>query len=364
MSKFLAKLYNFKYFNIVFSIFLMITILFAGLGIFSYFKQNDSSSKAQIYVSIYPLYTLLKDTSENDKGNSNLNIELLAGANSDPHLYEPTPSDLRKVLDADFFIYVGQVDFWAQDLARQAKDKGVEVIEVVDYMDLENYGPNSGKESVEDKEESHDEEHDEEHDDENGNEEDVFDDHEDEDENQEDHSDDHDQEHTDSHSLDDHFWLDPVVSQKFIAKFYSDFGQDIDAFYDRSYESKLGDLNNQYSQELSLTKCRLNQVVVSHSAFDYLGDLYGFEIESVAGAEPSNQPSPARVAELIGVIKENKIQYVLLESSLEERIYNPIIAETQVEILSINSMEGGSLNDNYLEIMQDNLETLQKAMDC
>ena len=46
----------------------------------------------------------------------------------------------------------------------------------------------------------------------------------------------------------------------------------------------------------TLANCRVDTIVVSHDAFEYLGRRYGLDVVPIAGLEPDAEPSLQRLA--------------------------------------------------------------------
>ncbi len=107
-------------------------------------------------------------------------------------------------------------------------------------------------------------------------------------------------------------------------------------------------------------------MVVSHDAFSYL-DKYGLEIASVAGLSPDAEPTPADLGKLQELIRDDGITTVF-----SERLVSPELTETLADDLGITTeildpIEGLSddtANEDYLSLMQENLDALREANGC
>ena len=53
----------------------------------------------------------------------------------DLHSYQPSTADIAKISEADVFIYVGgESDEWVEDVLKEAKNKKLKVINLMDVM--------------------------------------------------------------------------------------------------------------------------------------------------------------------------------------------------------------------------------------
>jgi zinc transport system substrate-binding protein len=300
--------------------------------------SQDQDSSTTITTSILPVYTIAQEI-EGD----NISVELLAKGNVDAHDYEPSAGDVRAVLESDVFVYIGGIDGWAEDVATQARDEGVTVIELSQFAitTLEHGDDHDHGHDGEDHGDEHsDEEHD--HMDKEGH-------------GDEEKHDEHGHDHGDS-EFDPHFWLNPLNAQAFAVAISDAIeGSTVDA-------SRFEALDQSYSD--ALTSCNLDTAVVSHNAFQYLGERYDFKLLSIAGLEPTDEPSPSEVAEIIEEIEEKNVNYVLVEEEIGADFAGTLADEAGVETLLLTPFESGDINTSYFDYMNDNLLSLQTALEC
>src|SRR5690606_266186 len=102
---------------------------------------------------------------------------------------------------------------------------------------------------------------------------------------------------------DPHIWLSPQNMIK-IGEAIKDKLVLLDEAHKEEYEnnfnsltSRLRELDNKYSRELSQKK--RESIIVSHEAFTYMAERYGFKQIPVTGISPEQEPSPKTIAELI-----------------------------------------------------------------
>jgi zinc transport system substrate-binding protein len=181
----------------------------------------------------------------------------------------------------------------------------------------------------------------------------------------------HQEEEEEEHGeLDPHFWQDPArmadLAQA-VAEELAALDQDHAGRYRVAAEQVATDLealDRAYAE--GLADCERDVVVVSHDAFGYL-EKYGLHLEPIAGLSPGAEPTPAALAELTNLIREEELSTVF-----SERLASPAMAETLASDLGISTavldpIEGltdETAAEDYLSLMRGNLAALQKANGC
>ncbi|MEO5357836.1 MAG: zinc ABC transporter substrate-binding protein [Nitrospirae bacterium YQR-1] len=290
------------------------------VSIFSFFPPEPSASdKVKIAVSFYPLSFIAERV-----GGSHVEVINMTPAGVQPHEFEPTMKSIKTVYSSHLFLYNGAgFDSWAEKLAPELKKKGTVTVNMSSYMVLLNAWNDSGK--------------------------------------------------ADTKAHDPHFWLDPVLIKREVevvrnALIKKDPANRAD--YEKnaaSISTKFDELNNRYSLELK--NCKHKDIVVSHSAFQYIAKRYGLNMFSILGVTASGEPSPKKLAELSRIVKEKNIKYVFYESLLSPKLAQTLSNEAGVKTLTLNTCEGLTDDDikagrNYLSLMEDNLKNLKTALQC
>ncbi len=121
----------------IFTIFLALTMvvgLLAGCG-----KKNDAetgeadSDKLKVVTTIFPEYDWVKDILGDKAGSTDLTMLLSNGV--DLHSYQPTADDIVKISDCDLFVHVGgESDDWVESVLKNAANKNVKVINLLDVL--------------------------------------------------------------------------------------------------------------------------------------------------------------------------------------------------------------------------------------
>jgi zinc transport system substrate-binding protein len=190
------------------------------------------------------------------------------------------------------------------------------------------------------------------------------------------HDDENEGEHADEHEghdhgdVDPHFWLDPLRMAN-LGDAMADELTDIDPEHGDDYAAGAAGLRAdlealEASYAAGLTGCERDTVVVSHEAFGYL-TRYGLHFEPIAGLSPDAEPTPADLSRLQELIEEDGITTVF-----GERLAPPALAETLAEDAGVSTavldpIEGltdETDDEDYLSLMEQNLEALRTANGC
>ncbi|MEC7043077.1 MAG: zinc ABC transporter substrate-binding protein, partial [Candidatus Thermoplasmatota archaeon] len=206
------------------------------------------------------------------------------------------------------------------------------------------------------------------------------DDHGDEDGDHDDHGDedgdhdDHDDHAEEEIPFDPHSWLDPiafkaqidVVLTALIAEFPSaeeDFTANANAYKLELDKIALG-FENAFGE--SGTCATDKTFAANHNAYSYLAQRYDLEFVTVHGLDPEGEPSAEDIAEVVEKITEEEITHFYVEEYTNNESVDAIIDQTGVTILYLYTMEMAPMTDgdNYLTLMQKNLDNLKIGIGC
>ena len=137
-----------------------------------------------------------------------------------------------------------------------------------------------------------------------------------------------------------------------------------------SYRSRLDELDSSFeSTPESASKDVV--FVAGHNAFQYLGQRYGFEVRTLTGLSPDDQPTPEDIERAQDIIAEHDLEYVRADPLESQQAANQLVAETDAtEVLPLTPIPGqtqewADRDWGYVEIMENvNLETLGRALDA
>jgi zinc transport system substrate-binding protein len=130
-----------------------------------------------------------------------------------------------------------------------------------------------------------------------------------------------------------------------------------------AYVQVLTQLDQEFAQ--GLANCTKHTVIVNHQAFAYLGRDYNFTQVAISGFSPDSEPTPNQIKKLVDTARAENITYILTESLVDPRTADTIAQETGATTLVLDPLEGTKdPNATYVSIMRDNLKVLRTALDC
>ena len=169
---------------------------------------------------------------------------------------------------------------------------------------------------------------------------------------------------------DPHFWLDPLLMAD-LGDAVADALAEADPGHADTYRDHAADLRRDLQQvdrayREGLAGCDRGTVVVSHDAFGYL-DRYGLEFAPIAGLSPEAEPTPADLARLQALIREEGITTVFSERLVSPRLSQSLADDLQIRTGVLDPIEGLSeetRDEDYLSLMRANLAALRAANGC
>jgi zinc transport system substrate-binding protein len=287
--------------------------------------DSAAGDTVSVVASFYPMAWLSERV-----GGDRVAVTTLTKPGMEPHDLELTPKQMAGIAEADYVLYVRELQPAVDDaVQQQAKDKSLDAASVVTTL----------KPSIEDTHEGEAAPADEE---------------------------DHEQEGT----FDPHLWVDPnrmaaiatALGERLAAADPS--GAATFRANAREVAGQLTALDGEFRN--GLKTCQRRAIVTAHASFGYLADRYGLQQIPIAGIDPANEPSPQRLAELTEQIKEHGATTVFTEALVSPRVAETLAREAGVKTATLDPLEGfaeGETGD-YLSAMRQNLRTLQTALDC
>jgi zinc transport system substrate-binding protein len=177
-------------------------------------------------------------------------------------------------------------------------------------------------------------------------------------------------EHT-SDDKDPHFWQDPTLMVEATRAFASTMAAADPAhaaYYRRQGVLLVRDLQRldaAYARTLEV--CRIDTLVVSHDAFEYLARRYGVDVVPIAGLEPDAEPSLQRLHDLENLIRDRGVTTVFFETLASPDLAQSLAHDLGIQSAVLDPIEGLTSADphaTYLTLMRQNLAAIAKAGDC
>lgn len=298
-------------------------------------------------------FTVLADV-VSEVGGDRVEVSSLIGPNGDPHAYEPTPNDVRRVRDADVVFMSGLgLEGWMGRLIEASGFEGSPVV-VSDNIHTREMGEDSHE---------HDEGH--EHDDHDH-------DHEHDDHEHDDHGREAGGHHHHHDGPDPHVWNSPVNVEVWVdnivtalSKADPDGADEYRANGD-AYKQELESLDDYASTQFGTIPEDKRKILTSHDAFGYLGDRYHVTFLAPLGMTTDSEASAKDVAGLITQMKEEHIKSYFFENSndprLVEQIANAAGAEPGGELYVEALSKDDGPASTYADMFRFNVDQMVKAM--
>ena len=321
---------------------LMLGGALAGCG-----KQNDTNKtdKLSIVTTIFPEYDWVREIL-GDKAD-NAEVTMLLDNGIDLHSYQPTADDIVKISDCDLFLYVGgESDGWVDDALKNATNKNMKVINLLDVLG-DSVKTEEVVEGMQETEHDHDHDH--------SKEVSTFEDEE---------------------EKDEHVWLSLKNAEVFvnaISKSLQELDPDNKDTYAANaaaYIEKLSALDGEYQAAVDAATYK-TVVFGDRFPFRYLVDDYGLRYYAAfVGCSAETEASFETVSFLAKKVDELKLPCVLTIEGAQHKIAETIVrntAEKNQKVLTMDSLQSTSSKDvangtTYLSVMEKNLSVLKEAL--
>ena len=206
---------------------------------------------------------------------------------------------------------------------------------------------------------------------------DDHDDHSDEEDDHSDEEDGHDDHSSEEIEYDPHSWLSPLAfkaqADLVVEALSQQYPEHKDTFEENAeaFKAELDSLHMKYSAISD--ECEQRTVVANHNAYSYIGQLYDIRFVTVHGLDPEGEPSAADIAEVLEQIEEDGLTVLFVEEYTNPDAVAGIVEQTKsgtmpdgISIQTLYTMEMPPMDseDNYLSLMEKNLDSLKAGMGC
>ncbi|WNS46005.1 metal ABC transporter solute-binding protein, Zn/Mn family [Paenibacillus sp. MMS20-IR301] len=280
-------------------------------------NRGADSDKLQIVAT----YSIIADMTENITGDK-AEVYSMVPIGTDPHMYDPLPADTGKVSRADLIFYNGlnleTGKGWFQDLLEVTKktDAAFAVSDEVTPM----YLTEKGKET----------------------------------------------------QVDPHAWLDIRNAVKYVdiitARVIEQDPENKDYYLNNQteYVKQLTELDQYAKQAVEQIPQDKRILVTSEGAFKYFSKAYGFESAFIWEINTDSQGTPEQMNRIIGIIEENQIPALFLESSVNPKTMETVSAETGVpihsKIFTDSLAKKGEDGDTYIKMVKWNIDKVIEGL--
>ena len=180
---------------------------------------------------------------------------------------------------------------------------------------------------------------------------------------------DHDHDHADG-SYNAHIWLDAANAQIMVSNLAEglmaalpDRAEAIAANRD-AYFARLAALDAELTEGLAGLPHK--DIITFHEAFPYFAQAYGLNVAAVVNREPGDALSPARLAELVQVVRDLGAPPLFVEPQYDDMAARTLSAETGAPVYQLDPVVTGPEEDipltYYEDMMRQNMAVLQEAL--
>jgi len=250
-------------------------------------------------------------------GGDRVTIDNIVPIGGDPHLYDPRPSDAKKVIDADVILVNGLTfEGWIKKLIENSGTKAT-VITITDGLTpiaSEDY----------------------------------------------------------ANAFDPHAWMSAANGGQYIKNIYDalvKLAPQDKAYFEENY--------NRYSNELKTTHeyilKSINSIpegqrvlITSHDAFAYYGQAYGLELQAIKGISTEEETQAGDIMRVSQAIKKSGVPAIFIESTINPKMIQQIASDNDVKVggelfadsLGPKNGEAGT----YIKMLRHNTDVIVGAL--
>lgn len=290
--------------------------------------KSENPNALTVYTTVYPLTYFTERI-----GGKHVNVESVYPAGSNEHTFDPTQKDMMDLADADLFFYIGLgLEGFVDNAKKTLANEDVSLVATADAV--------SDKELAMGKANDH------------GHEEEGHEEH--------DHGD-----------IDPHLWISPQISMKLASSIKNSLIEKDpknEATYTKNYDTLVTELKQLDSDFKEMADASNNKTFfVSHAAFGYLAGTYGLEQVAVSGLNSQDEPSQQDLTNIVKLAKEKNIKTILFEQNVSSNLTKVIQNEVGADAMTLHNLgvltqEDIKNKETYFTLMEQNLETLKKAL--
>ncbi|MDR1028309.1 MAG: metal ABC transporter substrate-binding protein [Clostridiales Family XIII bacterium] len=295
-------------------------------------SDAENPDGLSVVATIFPEYDFAKAI-----GGDRAEVTMLIDPGSGVHNFDPAPSDIIAMENADVFLYIGgESDEWVDDILESMDSSKTKVIRLMDYVTGVEEELKEGMEPEEEEDEEGAE----------GEEETEY---------------------------DEHIWVSPknaIVLVDAIADAMCAQDSANEEFYRdnaKAYKAELERVDTELEGIID-GGARRKIIVADRFPFRYFVDQYGLDYAAAfVGCSDQTDAGPKTIAHLVNTVKDEGIPYVFHVELSNKNVADVICEQSGAEMLQLNSGENVTKEDfdngvTYVELMARNAESLRKGL--
>ena len=359
--------------SVVFIVTIYMILGMAGCGKTT---EKEDNYRLKIVASLFPYYDMARAVIGDVKG---IDLKMIVTPGQDSHSFEPTPSDVIQMENADVLIYNGgSLETWIDTLLDSLNNKNKIQMKMMDYVDVLNeeivegmdtrfeehdHEEHSHKEDNHNKENHKEDSHSEENHKEDNHSEDSSND-------SEFHNEDSEEEHEET---DEHIWTSPVneiiMTEKICETLSKALPEEKENFQKNAenYISQLKELDNEFRTIVENAKTK-EIIFADKFPLQYFAKEYGLKYYAAfPGCGSDMEPSAKTIAFLVDKIKEDNIKAVFYLELSSHIVADAIETDTGAKPLQFNSCHNITQKQfdsgvTYVDLMKENVNNLKIAL--
>lgn len=250
-------------------------------------------------------------------GGDIIEVKSIVPIGGDPHTYQPTPSDVKLVTQADLILVNGLTfEGWLQELIDNSGTQAPQklITEGIEPIASEVY----------------------------------------------------------HNASDPHAWMDPQNGLIYIKNIKEALIQlipeeaEVFEFNYQIYAQQLRDLDAEIETMIQTIEPEKRVLITSHDAFHYFGKRYGLDLESILGISTDSEAKTSDVIRLSKVIRERKVPAVFIETTVNPKLLKQIAEDNKVKIggalFSDSIGDKDSDAPTYLDMLEYNAKTITQGL--
>ena len=293
-------------------------LLVVSLLLFGACSNKEEAAKTD--GTVVTTIGMIADVSRQIAGDNQEIINLI-GEGIDPHMYQPSKSEIDKIQKAGLVLYNGLfLEGKMGTILKSRADQGNPVSAVAEGIDIQVIG---------------------------------------------------------SSVPDPHLWMDVSIWSK-VAKNIGDElatfdSKNADEYQKRreEYQKNLNDLHTYALMVFPTIPEKQRVLVTAHDAFSYLGRAYGIEVRGIQGISTESEAGTKDINDLVTYLVDNKIPAIFVESSVSEKSVKTVIegaaekghtVKIGGELFSDAMGPAGTYQGTYIGMMDHNITTIVNAL--
>ena len=311
---------------------LMIVLMLTAAALAGCAAIGETANQAglQIVATNFPCYDFARAVA-----GDRAQVTMLLKPGSEVHSYEPAPSDVVAVMDADLFLYIGgESDSWVEEILDsmgQEASETLRMMECVEILAEEDVAEMEGGQEA------------------------------------------HNHAHAAETEYDEHIWTSPVNAMEMVQAVVEKLcavdpaGAEIYRANGEDYIAQIRGLDEEFAEAVANGK-RKELVFGDRFPFLYFARRYGLTCYAAfPGCAEETEPSAKTMLFLMDKVTGDGIPAVYTIELSTGNVARALAEETGAEVLQLHSMqnvtaEEFSGGETYVSLMQKNLEALKEGL--